>query len=211
MPSGVYKRTKAHCNSARKNSLLRKDTAHTQSTKDKISKALIGNINGHGTLGTKRMFTSDIARRNLSLAGCGRIISKRIRNKTSKTLMGHKVSLKTRRKISRHHIITGCSSMENNSAWCGGISFLPYTSEFNKHLKRRIRKRDKNICQLCCKRKYGVELAVHHIDYNKKNCKENNLIALHRSCNCNVNANRDYWYAYFKYIIKARRGGDDNE
>ena len=91
---------------------------------------------------------------------------------------------------------------KNNGNWQGGISFELYSIEFNNKLKRKIRKRDNNICQLCNKRKYGEELAVHHIDYNKKNCKEYNLIALHRKCNFVVNANRDYWFAYFTYIME---------
>ena len=89
--------------------------------------------------------------------------------------------------------------------WNGGLSFEPYSVEFNNILKSKIRKRDKNICKLCNKRKYGKELSVHHIDYNKKNCKEDNLISLHRGCNTKVNKSRDYWFAYFNFYFKARK------
>jgi len=42
---------------------------------------------------------------------------------------------------------------------------------------------------------------IHHIDYNKLNCQSNNLICLCKKCNSKVNFNRDYWYAYFRYIM----------
>lgn len=91
-----------------------------------------------------------------------------------------------------------------NPAWSGWASRIKYGINFGIVLKRKIRKRDKNICQKCGKRKYAEELAVHHIDYNKKNCKESNLTSLHKVCNTKVNANRDYWYAYFTYIMQKR-------
>ena len=40
--------------------------------------------------------------------------------------------------------------------------------------------------------------SVHHIDYNKQNCKENNLITLCLQCNNRVNSNRNYWKEYFQ-------------
>ena len=43
----------------------------------------------------------------------------------------------------------------------------------------------------------GQVLNVHHIDYNKQNCKEENLTSLCRQCNLRVNCNRDYWEKYF--------------
>ena len=65
----------------------------------------------------------------------------------------------------------------NNPNWNGGTSFLPYPPSFNQQLKDKIRVRDNFICQLCgvpeleCKRR----LAIHHINYNKKNNDTNNL------------------------------------
>ena len=95
-------------------------------------------------------------------------------------------------------------SKENNPNWQGGIGKLPYPYEFNNVLKEKIRKRDNYKCQLCgcleveCNRK----LDVHHIDYDKENCKENNLISLCNRCNILVNFDRDYYYAYFMYIME---------
>ena len=48
---------------------------------------------------------------------------------------------------------------------------------------------------------FGTNLTVHHIDYNKQNCKESNLITLCNSGNARVNFNRKYWIGFFKNKI----------
>jgi hypothetical protein len=66
-------------------------------------------------------------------------------------------------------------------------------------LREQIRKRDNHGCQLCgCSQiKNGKQLDVHHIDYNKDNCKENNLISLCMNCHRKTNSNRKFWQEYF--------------
>ena len=87
--------------------------------------------------------------------------------------------------------------------WRGGIQFLPYPFEFNNILKEKIRKRDHYVCQLCELTEeehiliYAYSLVIHHIDYIKKNCKDNNLITLCNQCNSRVNFNRPYWTDFF--------------
>jgi hypothetical protein len=81
--------------------------------------------------------------------------------------------------------------------WQGGIARLPYPYKFKK-IRIQILKYYKTICQIC--EKFGKE--VHHIDYNKQNNKIDNLICLCKKCHGKTNFNRDYWYAYFKYITK---------
>lgn len=93
-----------------------------------------------------------------------------------------------------------------NPSWKGGLSFFPYPLIFNKRLKDFIRKRDNHTCQHCGKSSKKIKLDVHHIDYNKDNCNEKNLICLCRSCHAKSNYNRDYWFAYFTYIIETPRG-----
>ena len=44
----------------------------------------------------------------------------------------------------------------------------------------------------------GSVLDVHHIDYNKKNNKENNLLTLCRFCHTRTNFNRNTWIVWFK-------------
>ena len=48
----------------------------------------------------------------------------------------------------------------------------------------------------------GRVLDIHHIDYNKQNCQKSNLITACQVCNIRANFNRDYWYAYFTYIME---------
>lgn len=54
-------------------------------------------------------------------------------------------------------------------------------------------------------KKYNRELCVHHIDYNKSNCNKNNLITVCNKCNIQANYQKDFWYAYYSYIIKHKR------
>ena len=91
-------------------------------------------------------------------------------------------------------------SGKNNGNWKDGISNDPYSVDWTETLKRSIRERDHYICQLCSK--YGN--AVHHIDYNKQNCNPNNLVTLCIGCNSRVNANRNYWFDYFKLKLNLR-------
>jgi mannose-6-phosphate isomerase-like protein (cupin superfamily) len=69
-----------------------------------------------------------------------------------------------------------------------------YSFGFNKKLKNKIKKRDNNCCQLCGATE---DLHVHHIDYNKKNKDENNLITLCRRCHNITNYNREFWSMVF--------------
>jgi hypothetical protein len=86
--------------------------------------------------------------------------------------------------------------------WKGGISFEPYSPEFNQQLKEKIRKRDNYVCQDCGFAQNGKKLTVHHIDYNKKNNSPSNLIALCSNCHSKTNYNREDWQNYFKNKIE---------
>ena len=140
--------------------------------------------------------------KNLARALKGRRLSKEHKNNISLNhanfdgknhpMWGRHHSKKAKRKISKA-VAKNIGKLASN--WQGGLSFRSYSIKFNLKLRDKIRRRDHNVCQLCSKRKYNKELAVHHIDYNKKNYKESNLISLHTKCNTEVNANRDYWYA----------------
>lgn len=96
----------------------------------------------------------------------------------------------------------------NNPNWQNGIQYLPYSKEFNKELKLKIRERDNFICQCCGMteeehiKEFNRSLTIHHIDYNKQNCKEENLISLCNICNPKANSNRDYYFAYYTWIIE---------
>jgi hypothetical protein len=97
---------------------------------------------------------------------------------------------------------------KGNPMWEGGISDNPYPLEWSKRLKAKIRDRDNHECQIChIKEKYLDRLLhIHHIDYNKENSIEENLISLCHRCHIKTNANRDYYYAYFIAIIEQLYG-----
>lgn len=109
---------------------------------------------------------------------------------------GHTVSEETRKKISLTNGGTGIPREKSG-----------YGIEFDYKLKYRIFKRDNFTCQNCDQ--YGTIgkncLTAHHIDYNKKNCEDNNLITLCKKCNSIANFNRSYWQEYYsnKIIIKG--------
>jgi len=96
-------------------------------------------------------------------------------------------------------------SGENSHAWRGGKSFEPYGLEFNKFLKKMIRERDDCKCQYC-----GTEegpsrkLDIHHINYDKRDNLEENLISLCKSCHTKTNYRRWYWESYFKMKIQEK-------
>lgn len=114
-----------------------------------------------------------------------RKFSKEHRKNLSKARKTRIISLSTRIKLSLSHGGTG----------------IPY--EHRKYnldfyiLRPIILKRDKYICQKCHK-KGNI---VHHIDYNKQNNKEDNLITLCNRCNLKVNFNKVYWNNFFKNKI----------
>ena len=115
-----------------------------------------------------------------------------------------------------------CSQSCNNKFRIGtkgrnyinGSSFINYPVEFNNSLKDKIKNRDENECALCHlteeqhKYKYHKKLTIHHIDYNKFNCIEDNLITLCLRHNSVVNKReaRNRWIDCFKTIINLQKG-----
>ncbi len=95
---------------------------------------------------------------------------------------------------------------EKNPNWKGGISFNPYSKEFTKELKLIIRTRDNFTCCLCKKtereelEELNRVLCVNHIDFNKLNCKIDNLNTLCLRCNVKINREREYWTNYFQNL-----------
>lgn len=91
---------------------------------------------------------------------------------------------------------------EDSHLWKGGISFEPYSPEFNKCLKTKIKERDSYKCCIC--NKETQKLAIHHINYNKENSNEKNLISLCYSCHSKTNINREIWEKIFVNLINEK-------
>lgn len=97
--------------------------------------------------------------------------------------------------------------------WIDGRSYLPYPAEFTGKLKELVRQRDNYQCQKCgCPERENIwKLAVHHIDYDKKNCSSSNLFSLCCRCNSLVNEDREYWEQYFKEKMESLYGKEGGE
>lgn len=98
-----------------------------------------------------------------------------------------------------------CSNLKHefgvkNANWRGGKSFEEYSFLFNEQLKDRIRIRDNYKCQLCKipELEFNRKLSIHHIDYNKKNNEESNLISLCNSCHQKTNSKQLFWIKLFQ-------------
>ena len=97
---------------------------------------------------------------------------------------------------------------KDHPLYIDGRSRFPYPLEFRGRLKLEIRTRDGFECQNCYitevnhKKKFGHVLHIHHIDYNKNNCKESNLITLCKTCNVKANFGRTKWKKYYKKKVR---------
>jgi hypothetical protein len=99
---------------------------------------------------------------------------------------------------------------DNNPNWKGGNSFHSYNISFNKNLKLKIRTRDNFTCQYpdCNITEQDIAHDVHHIDYDKNNSTDSNLITLCHLHNGKVNSNRTYWTQYFSILLLNSIGSE---
>ena len=103
-------------------------------------------------------------------------------------------------------------SLSKNHQWRGGISFLPYSFEFNDDFKDTIRNRDGFKCVKCNltqeqnKELFNQSLNVHHIDYNKTNTSSDNCCSLCLRCHIETNSNREQWIIFFHSLLNNRYG-----
>jgi len=98
-------------------------------------------------------------------------------------------------------------SGEKHPNYIDGRKKNPYPLKFSLSLKSKIKNRDNFKCQFPSEDCKGV-IGVHHIDYNKKNCDEKNLITLCNKHNAKVNFKRDYWINYFNKLIINKYGNE---
>jgi len=125
--------------------------------------------------------------------------SEESKTKMSLSHMGKTIPDKTRKAISERH------SGNKNFFWSGGISFEPYTPEFNKALKRQIRERDNFTCQHPDCEIKSKSLHCHHIDYLKQNSISENLISLCEKHHGKTNAgDREFWHFFYSEIMDIK-------
>lgn len=136
--------------------------------------------------------TSEETRLKIGRKNKGKVRSKELREMVSKKLQGRSFS-KARKEKHKQNVLRG----SKHPRWTGTSKF-GYSSEFLSLIRKLIRERDNFICRLCKNPEDGRALDVHHIDYNRKNDSQNNLISLCLRCHRKTNFKRDYWKNYFE-------------
>ena len=95
--------------------------------------------------------------------------------------------------------------------WKGGISASPYPTGWET-IKRDIRKRDGGLCLMCGRGDFSNTILraadVHHIDGNKQNCEDKNLISLCRPCHGLSQNHMDESVFGLRSILTERYGYD---
>jgi len=100
------------------------------------------------------------------------------------------------------------TSGEKNGNWKGGLSCEPYCDVWlDKEYKESIKERDGYKCLNPDCTKQHTKLHLHHIDYDKKNCKPENLITICNSCNSRANFDREWHSTWYQALINKRYGG----
>lgn len=98
----------------------------------------------------------------------------------------------------------GRQSGAGNANWRGGLSRLPYPWNF-RFISRQIIARDGGVCQNPTCAGTDQRLTAHHIDYDKANCVDENLITLCSSCNSKANFDRCHWQRFYASLREAFR------
>lgn len=88
-------------------------------------------------------------------------------------------------------------------AQSGFVNSYPFG--WNNKLKKKIKLRDNFECQLCSKKECKVAHHVHHIDYDKSNLDEENLITLCRECHNMTHFGRTFWEIIFSGLISGSK------
>ena len=145
----------------------------------------------------------------------GKSIPDRVRKQISETLKGEYIGKLNPFYGKKHSDSTKIKWLETNRQfgkknhrWLGGKSVEPYCDVWrDKEYKRDIRNRDGNMClNPYCSAINSCNLVIHHIDYDKKNCRPDNLITICNSCNSSANKDRCWHMAWYQAIIYRRYG-----
>lgn len=99
-------------------------------------------------------------------------------------------------------------SGEGNSQYIDGTSSEPYGPEFSEELREGIRDRDGRRCVRCGMPEIdnGRRLDVHHIDRDKKNNDESNLVSLCKDDHSRVHGKeREWWMAFYQKMMRGEK------
>jgi hypothetical protein len=154
---------------------------HSKDMKRTLSQLRLGNTFGRFNKG-RIMLESE--KKHLCVLAVGRIHSEQTKQKLRE--LNHDF-------VHRPEVIELLSIInigDQNPNWHNGLSHAPYPIEFRRRLKERIRARDNYHCRLCgvAQEECLRALDIHHIDHNKENLSEDNLISLCLRCNGRCNS-----------------------
>jgi 5-methylcytosine-specific restriction endonuclease McrA len=132
----------------------------------------------------------------LHAGNVGRVLTPEHKAKLFAHNLGNKLSEETRKKISATRIVKFPRKCNK-----------PYSVEWTELLRETIRTRDKYTCQKCLSPQIEIrskrKLHVHHINHDKSNCSESNLITLCNECHSHVHCYMiDYWIKFFTELIQ---------
>lgn len=192
-----------------------KGKQHTIETREKQSKAKIGNQNLKGYKHTAKALKAMSESQSITMIGnqnakgtkhteeyC-KNLSKRMMGKQYAKGCTYKLTLETRKKMS------AAKKGPKHPNWQDGISCEPYCEIWtDEEYKESIRERDSHTCQnpACWENCNHLTLCVHHIDEDKKNCHPWNLISVCRGCNARAEINREYWIGLYQGIMTEKYG-----
>jgi hypothetical protein len=106
--------------------------------------------------------------------------------------------------LARHDALKG----DKSHLWRGGKSFEPYCVKFNRRFKYRVRERFNNRC-VECGTTVSYKLHVHHVNYNKETCCNDDIplfVTLCRGCHVKTHFDLEYWEIHFKEILALQYG-----
>ena len=117
----------------------------------------------------------------------GKVVSESQKEKQSKAMSGRKLTKEHRESIGKG--VAG----KKNARWVDGRSWEKegagdYNFEFTAVLKTTVKKRDGFKCRKCAEDGTNFKLFVHHIDMDKHNNSEDNLVTVCHSCHSKIHA-----------------------
>jgi hypothetical protein len=123
-----------------------------------------------------------------------RKLSEELKAKLLATRLGSKHTAESKAKMSETRILIGPR-----------LKPTIYPITWNEALREKIRERDERCCQKCWVIEDFPKLQVHHIDHDKQNLSENNLISLCLSCHRSIhNKDIEYWKIMFAIMNNGR-------
>lgn len=132
-------------------------------------------------------------RRKMSAAKTGKKHSPESNLKRSQTLKGRQITEKHRENLSK--ALTGKYTGPLSPNYIDGRTKKVtgvYSGNFTSYLKKKVRARDKNICQSCFNETKGRSGCIHHINGDKKDSTMNNLILVCVSCHNKIHSYSEY-------------------